>query len=56
MLKENCENQTEKYDLTSWAIIARKRFELLSRAPEAPMLDHYTTGLRIGRKDYHGSM
>ena len=27
-------------------MVARKRFELLSRAPEAPMLDHYTTGLQ----------
>ena len=26
--------------------IARERFELSSRAPEAPMLDHYTTGLQ----------
>jgi hypothetical protein len=25
--------------------VARERFELSSRAPEAPMLDHYTTGL-----------
>ena len=27
-------------------IVARERFELSSRAPEAPMLDHYTTGLQ----------
>ena len=27
-------------------MVAQKRFELLSRAPEAPMLDHYTTGLQ----------
>jgi hypothetical protein len=27
-------------------VVARKRFELLSRAPEAPMLGHYTTGLQ----------
>jgi hypothetical protein len=26
--------------------VARERFELSSRAPEAPMLDHYTTGLQ----------
>jgi hypothetical protein len=26
-------------------VVARERFELSSRAPEAPMLDHYTTGL-----------
>ncbi len=26
--------------------VARKRLELLSRAPEAPMLGHYTTGLQ----------
>jgi hypothetical protein len=25
--------------------VARERFELSSRAPEAPMLDRYTTGL-----------
>ena len=31
---------------TLFILVARKRFELLSRAPEAPMLDHYTTGLR----------
>jgi hypothetical protein len=29
-------------------MVARKRFELLSRAPEAPMLGHYTTGLHEG--------
>lgn len=28
-------------------VVARKRLELLSRAPEAPMLGHYTTGLQI---------
>lgn len=27
-------------------VVAQKRFELLSKAPEASMLDHYTTGLR----------
>ena len=27
-------------------MVARERFELSSRAPEAPMLDHYTTGLQ----------
>jgi hypothetical protein len=27
-------------------IVARERFELSSRAPEAPMLDRYTTGLQ----------
>jgi hypothetical protein len=26
--------------------VARERFELSSRAPEAPMLDRYTTGLQ----------
>ena len=30
-------------------LVARERFELSSEAPEAPMLDHYTTGLRVGR-------
>ena len=34
-------------------VVARKRFELLSEAPEAPMLDHYTTGLRTHRKIAH---
>lgn len=29
--------------------VARERFELSSEAPEAPMLDHYTTGLRRNR-------
>lgn len=28
-------------------VVAQKRFELLSKAPEASMLDHYTTGLRF---------
>lgn len=28
-------------------LVAQKRFELLSKAPEASMLDHYTTGLRF---------
>jgi hypothetical protein len=32
-------NITDKID------VARERFELSSRAPEAPMLDRYTTGL-----------
>ena len=32
------------------SVVARKRFELLSRAPEAPMLDHYTTGLQCKTK------
>jgi hypothetical protein len=27
-------------------MVARERFELSSRAPEAPMLDRYTTGLQ----------
>jgi hypothetical protein len=27
-------------------VVARERFELSSRAPEAPMLDRYTTGLQ----------
>ena len=30
--------------------VARERFELSSRAPEAPMLDRYTTGLRATLK------
>ena len=25
--------------------VARSRFELLSRDPESPMIDHYTNGL-----------
>ena len=28
-------------------MVARERFELSSRAPEAPMLDRYTTGLQL---------
>jgi hypothetical protein len=28
-------------------MVARERFELSSRAPEAPMLDRYTTGLQF---------
>ena len=31
-------------------MVARKRFELLSEAPEAPMLNHYTTGLLVRQK------
>jgi hypothetical protein len=31
-------------------LVAQKRFELLSKAPEASMLDHYTTGLRRHRE------
>ena len=31
-------------------MVARERFELSSRAPEAPMLDHYTTGLQAFNK------
>ncbi len=31
-------------------VVAQKRFELLSKAPEASMLDHYTTGLRRHRE------
>ena len=36
-------------------VVARERFELSSEAPEAPMLDHYTNGLRMFREDYHDS-
>ena len=32
--------------MRAYAVVARERFELSSRAPEAPMLDHYTTGLQ----------
>ena len=28
-------------------MVARERFELSSEAPEAPMLGHYTTGLKL---------
>jgi hypothetical protein len=38
----------------STGMVARERFELSSRAPEAPMLDHYTTGLQSTPK--HGSL
>ena len=31
-------------------MVAQKRFELLSKAPEASMLDHYTTGLQTQHK------
>ncbi len=31
-------------------MVARERLELSSRAPEAPMLDRYTTGLRAEHK------
>jgi hypothetical protein len=34
----------------SMLVVAQKRFELLSKAPEASMLDHYTTGLRKHRE------
>jgi post-segregation antitoxin (ccd killing protein) len=37
------------------SVVARKRFELLSRAPEAPMLGHYTTGLQNGTCHKTGS-
>jgi hypothetical protein len=33
-------------DIDRRFLVARERFELSSRAPEAPMLDHYTTGLQ----------
>jgi hypothetical protein len=34
-------------------LVARERFELSSRAPEAPMLDRYTTGLH-SKPSEHG--
>jgi hypothetical protein len=37
----------KKHALTEpQTLVARERFELSSRAPEAPMLDRYTTGLQ----------
>ena len=39
-------NEKWKVGILTSVEVARKRFELLSRAPEAPMLDHYTTGLQ----------
>ena len=33
-------------DAHFFPLVARERFELSSEAPEAPMLDHYTTGLQ----------
>jgi hypothetical protein len=31
-------------------LVARERFELSSKAPEALMLDHYTNGLQVADK------
>jgi hypothetical protein len=47
MLKEIRESiKLKKVLIHVLAKVARERFELSSRAPEAPMLDRYTTGLR----------
>ena len=37
----------QKTSLNSGKVIARSRFELLSRDPESRMIDRYTTGLRL---------
>ena len=34
------------FHLIHFDVVARERFGLSSEAPEAPMLDHYTTGLQ----------
>jgi hypothetical protein len=36
--------------------VARERFELSSEAPEASMLDHYTTGLHHDRFNIKSSV
>ena len=43
---------SKKYE-SYWDKVARERFELSSRAPEAPMLDHYTTGLQTNKNMVH---
>ena len=40
----------KKVQIHAWDKVARERFELSSRAPEAPMLDRYTTGLCVQHK------
>ena len=39
-------NELKKGTIRYFKVVARERFELSSEAPEASMLDRYTTGLR----------
>jgi hypothetical protein len=41
-----------KHDEIIVILVARERFELSSRAPEAPMLGRYTTGLLVYHQNY----
>ena len=43
-------NLLNTYENRVFLLVARERFELSSEAPEAPMLDHYTTGLPLYHK------
>lgn len=40
-------NPDKKNERSSMGMVAPPRFELRSKDPESPMIDHYTTGLSI---------